>query len=213
MSTGSAVTPTLSYTVSPVAGVSGRHTVGGITLTTAAWFVRITPPTTSHFFIVMPSVGWTGEQYDTDSLYARINSIYGVTSQTSVPGVTLNAMVEGDSYSTNVSVPPSYLTRMGWANLTGCTLHGTIRRPDDTTLGTPAATLTMGSDPKVTIGADPTTFDISWTAFPTGMILTTPERTTGVVNFRVEIQAINAGKQLTILYNSPLTVYRQDDNA
>jgi hypothetical protein len=212
MSTGAAVTPTLGWTLAPVTGVAGRHTVAGLTLTTSAWFVRITPPSTSYAFSLLPSAMWTGEQYDTDSLYARLNSIYGVNSVTAVPGLTLNDMVEGDSYQTTISVPPSYLTRMGWTDLTGCTLHGTIRRPDDTTLGTPAATLTMVSDPILAIGSPATNFSISWTTYPSGMVLTSPERSAGSVKFRVEVQAVKSGKQLTILYNSPLTVYRQDDN-
>jgi hypothetical protein len=212
MATGVAVSPALSYTLAPVSGVVGRHTIAGITLTTASWFVRITPPSTSHSFFILPTAIWTGEQYDTDSIYARINSVYGLTSTTTVPGITLNSMVEGDSYLTNVTVPTSYLSRMGWTDLTGATLHGTIRRPTDFTLGTPAATLTPSSDPRVTIGTNPVTFDISWTTFPTGMVLTTPERDSGKVDFRVEVQAVKSGKQLTILYNSPLSVFRQDDN-
>jgi len=210
MTTGTAVSPTISYTIAPVSGVTGRHTVA-LTLTTATWFVRVTPPSTSHTFILLPSAVWTGEQYDTDSLYARLNSIYGVVSQTSVPGVTLNDLVEGDSYSTTVTVPTSYLSRMGWTDLTGCTLHGTIRRPADDGTGTAAATLSAVT-PFVTInGTDPTAFDITWTTYPAGMVFTTPERTTGSVNFRVEVQAAKAGKTMTVLYNATLATYRQDD--
>ena len=213
MSTGSAVSPTLSYTLTPVSGVDGRHIVGGITLTTASWIVRITPPTTSHSFSVMPSVAWTGEQYDTDSLYTRINSVYGVSSSTSVPGVTLNALVEGDSYSTTITVPTSYLARMGWTDLSGTVLDGTIRSPEDDGTGTARATLTEGSFPKLVHNATLTAFDITWDTYPTGMVLTSTERAAGSVNFRVEVQAKKAGKVLTILYNTPLPTYRQDDSA
>lgn len=213
MSTGLAVSPTIAYTLEPIAGIDGRHMVGGITLTTAAWFVRITPPTTAESFIIMPSVTWTGEQYDTDSLYTRINSVYGLSSSTSVPSVTLNSVIEGDSYSTTFTVPTSYLARMGWTDLSGTVLDGTIRSPSDDGTGTPRATLTEGSDPKLTHNATLTAFDISWSTYPTGMILTSPERATGSVNMRVEVQAKKAGKVLTILYNAPLPVYRQDDSA
>lgn len=209
MSTGIAVSPTLSATVTPVSGVNGRHAVQ-LTLTTAAWSARITPPTVNHSFLVLPSASWTGEQYDTDSLYARINSIYGVTSATSVPGVALNQIVEGDSYSCTVTVPTSYLTaRTGWTDLVGTVLHGTVRSPSDDGTGTVRATLTEGT--YLTHNAVLTAFDISWSTYPTGMVLTTPERTAGSVNFRVEVQATKAGKTLTILYNAPMLAYRQDD--
>ena len=211
MSTGSAVSPTLSYTIAPVAGVAGRHTVA-LTLTTAAWFVRVTPPAATWTFMTLPSVAWTGEQYDTDSLYARISSIYGVTSSTTVPTTTLDNVVEGDSYLSTIAVPTSYLARMGWTNLTGCTLHGTIYRADADGTGTASATLTAGSTPFVEInGTDPTAFNIRWDTFPTGLLLTSPERVTGFASCRVEVQAVKSGKTLTVLYGSPLLVYRQDD--
>lgn len=212
MSTGLAVSPTISYSLASVAGVTGRHTVSGITLTSSSWFVRITPPNTSHSFIVLPTAAWSGEQNDADTIYSRLNTLYGVSPTTTIPGVTLGALVEGDSYSATVQVPTSYLSRMGWTNLTGCTLHGTIRRSSDTTTGTPAASLTMVSDPILAIGSDPTTFSISWTSYPSGMVLTSDERIEGLCRFRVEVQAIKSSKQLTILYNSPLVAYRQDDN-
>ena len=211
MSTGSAVSPTLTYTIAPVAGVSGRHVVGGITLTTAAWALRVTPPSTSHTFMVLPSVAWTGEQYDTDSIYSRVNSIYGVTSSTTIPGLTVDNIVEGDSYSCELSVPTSYLARMGWTDLSGTVLHGTIYRTSDDGSGTASAVLTEGSDPKVSHSATLTNFIISWTTFPSGLVLTTPERTSGFASCRVEVQATKSGKTLTILYNAPFTVYRQDD--
>lgn len=212
MSTGIAVTPTISYTIAPVSGVDGRHVVGGITLTTVAWAARITPPSGSGYaFQVLPSAMWTGEQNDADTIYARLNSVYGVTSVTSVPGLNLNNMVEGDSYATTVTVPTSYLSRMGWTDLSGTTLDGTIRRSDDTTTGTPAATLTEGAYPKLVHNATLTAFDITWLAYPSGMVLTTPDRTTGSHQFRVEVQAKKGSQVLTILYNAPLIVYRQDD--
>lgn len=212
MSTGSAVSPSLAFTLAPVSGVSGRHTVA-LTLTTAAWFARITPPSTAHSWAVLPTAAWTGEQYDADSIYSRVNSIYGVASNVSVPTATLAEMTEGDSYLTTVTVPSAYLTRMGWTDLTGCTLHGTIRRPADTTTGTAAATLS-NLTPFVTInGGSAVSFDISWTAYPSGMVLTTDERTAGSVAFRVEVQATKSGKTMTILRNGLLTVYRQDDPA
>jgi hypothetical protein len=211
MSTGLAVSPTISYSIAPVAGVTGRHVVSGITLTSAAWVVRVTPPAATWTFMTMPSVFWTGEQYDTDNIYSRVNSIYGVTSTTTIPSRTLNNLVEGDSYSTTIDIPTSYLSRMAWTDLSGTTLHGTIYRTSDDGTGTAAATLTEGADPKVSHNAVLTSFDISWTAYPSGMALTTPERTAGFAAFRVEVQAAKSGKTLTILYNSPLTVYRQDD--
>ena len=211
MATGAAVSPTLSYTVTPVAGVSGRHMIAGITLTTAAWIVRITPPAVTWTFMVLPSASWTGEQFDTDSLYARINSVYGITSQTSIPTQTLNNLVEGDSYSTTVDIPTSYLARMGWTDLAGTDLHGTIYRITEDGTGAASATLTEGADPKVTHNAILTSFDISWSTFPSGLLLTSPERVTGYANCRVEVRATKAGKTLTVLYNAPMTVYRQDD--
>lgn len=212
LSTGSAVSPTVSYTLAPVSGVSGRHTIA-LTLTTAAWFIRITPPSVNHSFSVVPTALWDGSTYDADTLFARINSVYGQSSTTAVPGVALNEMVEGDSYLTTVTVPTSYLSRMGWVNLTGKTLTGTIRRPADTTIGTPAATL-GATTPFVEInGTDPTAFNIRWDTYPAGMVLTTDERTAGSVRFRVEVQAEAGGKTLTLLYNAPLAVYREDNNA
>ena len=211
MSTGVAVTPTLAYAISPVAGVTGRHMVSGITLTTAAWAMRITPPAVTWTFLVLPSATWTGEQYDIDSLYARINSVYGITSQTTIPTQTLNNIVEGDSYSTTIDIPTDYLARMGWTDLSGTVLHGTIYRITEDGTGTASASLTEGSDPKLSHNAILTSFDISWTAFPAGLVLTSPERVTGLAACRVEVQATKSGKTLTLLYNAPFTVYRQDD--
>jgi hypothetical protein len=209
MATGIAVTPTLTATMTPVAGVSGRHSVQ-VTLTTASWTVRITPPTVFHAFTVLPTATWTGEQYDTDSIYSRLNSVFGVVSATSVPGATLNQLVEGDSYSCTVTIPASYLTaRVGWTDLSGTVLDGTIRSPSDDGTGTVRATLTEGT--YLTHNANLLAFDIAWSTFPSGMVLTTPERTAGSVNFRVEVQAKKAGKVLTILYNAPMLCYRQDD--
>lgn len=207
MTTGVAVSPTISYTFTPVSGVDGRHTVVA-TLTTATWFVRITPPSALMTWNILPTVGWTGEANDFDTIYARLNSAFGVTSSTTVPGVALPNLVEGDSYSTTVAVPTSYLSRMGWTDLSGTTLSGTIRRPSDDGTGTAAATLTEGT--YLAHNATLTYFDISWTTFPAGMVLTSPERATGSVTFRVEVQAVKTGKTLTVLYNSPLIVYRQD---
>lgn len=210
MATGVAVSPALSYTMAPVTGVPGRHTVA-LTLTTAAWFVRVTPPTTAESFIVLPTVAWTGEQYDNDVIYARLNSIYGVSSVTTVPGATLNEMVEGDSYFSTIDVPTSYLSRMGWTDLAGTTLHGTIYRIGEDGTGTAAATLTEGAYPKVIHNAVTTKFDIEWLTYPAGMEFTAGERAAGIANFRVEVQAVKAGKTLTILYNATMKVYRQDD--
>ena len=210
MATGAAVTPTLSYTIAPVAGITGRHTVA-LTLTTAAWFARFTPPTTAWAFIVLPTAAWTGEQYDTDSLYARLNSVYGITSQTTIPGLTLDNVVEGDSYSSEVTVPQSYLARMGWTDLSGTVLHGTIYRQSEDGSGTASAVLTEGADPKLTHSATLTNFILSWTTYPAGLVLTSPERATGYASLRVEVQATKSGKTLTILYNSPMVAYRQDD--
>jgi hypothetical protein len=212
LSTGSAVSPTISYTIAPVAGVEGRHTVA-LTLNSSAWFMRVTPPSTSHGFQILPSALWDGSTYDADTLFARINSVYGLTTTTAVPGVALNDMVEGDSYLTTITVPTSYLSRMGWTDLTGKTLTGTIRRPADTTIGTPAATR-GGTTPFVEInGTDPTAFNIRWDTYPAGMVLTSDERTAGSVRFRVEVQAEAGGKTLTLIYNAPLVVYREDNNA
>lgn len=211
MSTGIAVSPVISYTVTPVSGVTGRHMIAGITLTTAAWAVRITPPSASYVFNVLPSATWTGEQYDTDSLYSRINSVYGITAATAVPSVGLPALVEEDSYSTTIAVPTNYLSRMGWTDLAGTVLTGTIYRMSEDGSGTASAVLTEGADPRLTHNVILTSFDISWTVFPVGMVLTSPERTTGIANMRVEVQATKAGKTLTILYGAPLNVYRQDD--
>lgn len=210
LDTGSAVSPTISYTIAPVSGIDGRHTVV-TTLTTAAWMVRITPPTTSHSFSVIPSAAWTGDQYDTDSLYARLNSVYGLTSATTIPGVALNNVVEGDSYSTTVTVPTSYLSRIGWTDLSGTTLHGTIYRQSEDGTGTASATLTEGAFPKLVHNATLTAFDITWDTYPSGLVLTSPERVTGYAALRVEVQATKSGKTLTILYNAPLIAYRQDD--
>lgn len=209
MSTGIAVSPSISYTITPASGVTGRHVVS-CTLTTAAWFLRITPPTSAYTWTVLPTASWTGEQYDTDSIYNRINTAYGVTSSTGVPSLTLQPIVEGDSYNQTVSVPTNYLSRVGWTDLSGTVLSGTIRRPSDDGTGTAAATLTEGSTPFLIHNATLTSFDINWTTFPAGMVLTSQERAEGSVNYRVEVQATKAGKILTILYNSTLTCYRQD---
>lgn len=209
MSTGIAVSPTLTATITPVAGVAGRHSVQ-LTLTTATWIARITPPSVLYSFSIIPSAFWTGEQYDTDALYARLNSVYGVSPATAIPGVALNQIVEGDSYSCTVTVPSSYLlARAGWTDLSGTVLDGTVRSPADDGTGTVRATLTEGT--YLAHNANLLAFDISWTTYPSGMILTSPERTAGSVNFRVEVQAKKAGKILTILYNAPLLAYRQDD--
>jgi hypothetical protein len=210
MSTGSTVSPTISYTIAAVAGVTGRHVVA-LTLTAAAWVVRITPPTAAWTYMQLPGVAWTGEQYDTDSIYSRVNSIYGVTSQTTIPGLTLDNLVEGDSYSCELSVPTSYLSRMGWTDLSGTVLTGTIYRASEDGTGTASATLTEGADPRLTHTATLTNFSISWDTFPTGLLLTLPERATGYANMRVEVQASKAGKKLTVLYGAPITVYRQDN--
>lgn len=210
MATGAAVSPSISYTLAPVAGVSGRHTVS-LTLTTASWFLRITPPTVNHSFSVMPTAAWTGEATDTDSLYARINSIYGVTGSTSVPGLTLDPIVEGDSYKATLKVPTSYLSRMGWTDLTGATLTGTIRRPGDD--GTGTAALTMTGTHLTVNGSDPTAIDMQWDSFPSGMVLTTPERANVSLTYRVEIQAVKTTKKLTVIYNAPFVCYRQDNTA
>jgi hypothetical protein len=212
MATGAAVSPALTYTLAPVAGVSGRHTVR-LATTTATWLARVTPPSVNHTYTVLPVAIWSGDQYDSDSIYARLNSIYGITTSTTpVPSVTLPGMIEEDSYAATITVPTSYLARMGWTDLTGATMTGTIRRPDDIGTGTAAATL-GATTPFVTInGTDPTAFDIRWDVWPAGMTLTTPERTAGLaVTFRVEVQAVKAGKTLTVLYNAPLLVSRQDD--
>ena len=210
MATGAAVIPTLAYTIAPVAGITGRHTVA-LTLTTASWLARVTPPTVAWSFIVLPTAVWTGEQYDTDSLYARLNSVYGITSQTSVPSLTLNNVVEGDSYTCTVAVPPAYLARMGWTDLAGAVLHGTIYRQTEDGAGVASATLTEALFPKLVHSAVLTSFDITWDTYPAGLVLTAPERAAGVAALRVEVQATKAGKTLTVLYNAPLLAYRQDD--
>ena len=215
--TGNALGSQPAYTLSPVTGVTGRHTVL-VTLGTSAWYVRITPPTTAYDFAVLPGAMWDGSTYDADDLYARLSTVYGTSlSGSTVSTATLPNTVEGDSYATTVTVPAAYLARMGWTDLTGATLTGTIRRPTDTTTGTPAATLDgTGTPPNGLLavnGVDNKAIDISWTTYPTGMVFDAGERVAGTVNFRVELQAVKAGKKLTVLYNATLPVYRQDNTA
>lgn len=215
--TGNALGSQPAYTLSPVTGVTGRHTVL-VTLGTSAWFARITPPSTAYDFAVLPGASWDGSTYDSDDLYSRLSTVYGTAlSGSTVSTVALPNMVEGDTYLTTVTVPAAYLARMGWTDLTGSTLTGTIRRPEDTTTGTPACTLdATGTPPNGLLavnGTDAKAVDLSWTTYPTGMVLTSPERTTGTVNFRVEIQAVKGGKKLTVIYNATLPVYRQDNTA
>ena len=215
--TGNALGSQPAYTLTPVAGVTGRHTVL-VTLGTSAWYARITPPTTAYDFAVLPGAMWDGSTYDADDLYARLSTVYGTAlSGSTVSTVSLPNAVEGDSYSTTVTVPAAYLARMGWTDLTGATLTGTIRRPTDTTLGTPACTLdATGTPPNGLLavnGVDNKAVDISWTTYPTGMVFDAGERVTGTVNFRVELQAVKTGKKLTILYNATLPIYRQDNSA
>lgn len=215
--TGSALGSQPAYTIAPVSGVTGRHTVL-VTLGTTAWYARITPPSVNHDFAILPSVTWDGSTYDSDDLYARLSTVYGsALSGSTVSTVAMPNMVEGDTYATTVTVPAAYLARMGWTDLTGATLTGTIRRPGDTTTGTPACTLdATGTPPNGLLavnGTDAKAVDISWTTYPSGMVLDAGERLLGTVNFRVEIQAVKTGKKLTVLYNATLPVYRQDNTA
>jgi hypothetical protein len=214
--TGSALGVQPSYTITAASGVTGRHTVL-VTLSTTAWYIRITPPSTAYDFAVLPGAMWDGSTYDADDVYSRLSTVFGVSNGSTVNTVTLPNLVEGDSYLATVTVPQAYLTRMGWTDLTGATLTGTIRRPEDTTTGTPACTLdATGTPPNGLLavnGTDPRAVDISWTTYPTGMVLTSPERTAGTVNFRVEVQAVKTGKKLTVLYNATLATFRQDNTA
>jgi hypothetical protein len=214
--TGNALGTQPAYTIAPVSGVTGRHTVL-VTLGTSAWYARITPPTTSHDYAVLPGAMWDGSSYDSDDLYSRMSTVFGTSTGSSVNIATLPNLIEGDSFLTTVTVPAAYLSRMGWTDLTGATLTGTIRRPDDITTGTPACTLDgTGTPPNGLLavnGTDPKAVDLSWTTYPTGMVLTTPERAVGTVNYRVEIQAVKSGKKLTVLYNSTMPVFRQDNTA
>lgn len=216
MSTGAAVSPTINYTIAPVAGVTGRHTVAA-TLTTASWFARITPPSTAYSFLVLPTTYWTGEANDFDTLFARINSIYGVSASVAIPSSTLNPTVENDSYACTVKIPTSYLSTLGWANLTGATLLGTVRSPFPTDDGTGTARADLNGSPgagqgKIAVnGTDPTAIDISWTTYPTGMALTPAERAAGGSAMRVSIEATISGKQLTVLYRGSLQVSAKDN--
>lgn len=215
-STGSALGSPPSATLAPVSGINGRHRVM-TTATSSAYMVRITPPNTNFSYTVLPTVFWDGTDQDTDAVYNRLTSVYTFATGTSVQSGTLPSAVEGDSYSATLTTSAAYLARMGWSDLTGATLTGTIRRPGDTTIGTPACTLNgTGTPPDGLVainGSNPTSVDISWTTYPTGMVLATDERTAGAVDFRVEIQAVKAGKKLTVAYNVKLTVYRQDNAA
>lgn len=214
--TGSALGVQPSYTLTPVTGVNGRHTVL-VTLGTTAWFARITPPSVNHDFAMLPAAFWDGSSYDADDVFARLSTVYGTSTGSTVNSVVMPNLVEGDSYAATVTIPSAYLARMGWTSLTGATLTGTIRRPTDTTTGTPACTLDgTGTPPNgllVVNGTDNKAVDISWTTYPTGMVFTTDERTSGTVNFRVEIQAVITGKKLTVLYNATLPTFRQDNTA
>jgi hypothetical protein len=214
MSTGAAVSPSISYTISPVAGVTGRHTVA-CTLTTAAWFLRITPPSTAYSFIVLPTTAWTGEANDPDTIYSRLNSIYGVSAATAVPQQTPSPTVEGDSYSVQLAIPTSYLSRMGWTDISGCTLTGTVRDGTDSGIGTARADLVTGAPTgaqgKVAIGADNLSVVVSWDAYPSGMALTSPERTAGGSAMRITVEAAKGGKTMTVVYRGPLQVYAKDN--
>ena len=214
--TGNALGSQPAYTITPVAGVTGRHTVL-VTLGTSAWYARITPPSVDHDFAILPGGIWDGSSYDADDVFARLSTVFGVSNGSTVNSVALPNLVEGDSYLATVTVPAAYLARMGWTDLTGATLTGTIRRPEDTTTGTPACTLdATGTSPNGLLavnGTDNKAVDISWTTYPTGMVFTTPERTAGTVNFRVELQVVKTGKKLTVLYNATLATFRQDNSA
>ncbi len=211
LSTGIDLSPAVAYTLAPVAGIDGRHSFR-YTLTDTPFFWRFTGPTTSHVFNVIPGAINDGEVNDPDTLYARFNSVYGLTTATTVPGVIMNSMVEGDSYFTTITIPTSYLARMGWTDLTGTTLDGTIRVPGDHTIGTPAVALVMGTNLAIN-GDNAAAIDIYWDTYPPGMVLTPDMRAEGQAVFTVEVQAKMAGKTLTILYNAPLTVFHQDDAA
>lgn len=211
---GAALASQPAYTLAAVAGVAGRHAVVS-TLPAQATMVRITPPATTWSFVVLPSLYTDSLIYDENSIFSRLNSVLGISSSGAPATTVLPSMVEGDSYLATIVVPISYLARMGWSNLTGATFTGTIHRPAD--VGTEAAACVLdgtGTPPngKLTInGSDPTAVDLSWTTFPTGMVFTTPERSATAINYRVEIQAVIAGKKLTILTQSNLTVLRQDN--
>lgn len=216
-STGSALSPQPTYTLAPVTGVNGRHAIT-VTLPTSAFLARFTPPSTGYEFVVLPSAYWDGLSYDENSIYTRLSSVLGISTGGSPATGTLPSLVEGDSYLATITVPAAYLARLGWSNLTGATLTGTIHRATD--IGTETAACTLdgaGTPPNGLLavnGTDPTAVDLSWTTFPTGMALTTPERTaSNLLTFRVEIQAVLGGKKLTVLTQASLTVLRQDNFA
>jgi hypothetical protein len=124
-------------------------------------------------------------------------------------------MVEGDSYLATLVVPSAYLTRLGWTDLTGATLTGTVRALTDIGTGTALADLVTGvpttAQGKIAInGANASAVDISWTDYPTGMVLTTPQKTTGYVTVNVSIEATLASKILTVIYRAQMTIYAED---
>ncbi len=58
---------------------------------------------------------------------------------------------------------------------------------------------------------DPTKIDISWTDYPTGMVLTTPEKTLGGKIVWVSIEAVETLKKLTVIYRSQLAIGSKDN--
>jgi hypothetical protein len=213
MATGTDISPSISATVAAHAGPPGFHFLGW-TLTANETYVLITPPT-GFTYQNAPSVIYTGESNDLDTLYARVSSVYAAPSSSSPSTVALPSMVEGDSYLATLQVPTTYLTRLGWADLTGVTLVGTVRAQTDIGTGTALADLVTGvptaAQGKIAINAgDATKIDISWTDYPTGMVLTTPQKTAGSVTVNVSIEATLAGKSLTTIYRATLTIFAED---
>jgi len=214
MATGVAISPAITATLATHTGPPGFHFLGW-TLTTNETYVLITPPT-GYSFQMTPSVIYTGEQNDVDTVYSRVSSVYAAPSSASPSVTVLPSMVEGDSYLATMQIPTAYLTRLGWTNLTGATLTGTVRAQTDIGTGTALADLVTGSPTtaqgQIRVNAgDATKVDILWTTYPTGMVLTTPQKTTGKVTVNVSIEAVESSQTLTVLYRATLDIFAKDN--
>lgn len=214
MATGAAVSPSISYTIATSTGPPGMHFLGW-TLTANETYVLITPPAGFSYQFASTAI-YTGETNDIDTVYNRVTSVFAAPSSASVSTATLPSMVEGDSYLATLVIPTSYLQRLGWSDLTGATLTGTVRALSDNGQGTALADLVTGSPSsaqgKIAInGTNAKAVDISWTNYPTGMVLQTADRNAGSVTVNVSIEAVEAGKTLTVIYRSTLLIYAKDN--
>jgi len=170
-SSGAALSSQPTWTIAEEVSGTGWHRVA-YTVPAGISYAR---PTVPAWAADIPRWGIEGQTYDEDAIAGLQLTAQGIPAVNSAVDSDLGAVVMGDSFNTGtLYIPLGKLTKLGYgyADLaSGWTITAGLKDAPENTMVNSGVTAAFGAT-AATDGA----FTVSWTTFPTGMNLTSTEK-------------------------------------